>query len=74
VAWRVLEGPAKGRSGLENTYAALPAGEDVVAVSYLGSQGFTLTVVLNFRNHTLVGFASNEKDWHPVRGSFEVVG
>ena len=74
VAWRVLEGPAKGRSGLENTYAALPAGDDVYAVSYLGSQGFTLTTVLNFRERTLVGFASNEREWHALRGTFEIVG
>ena len=32
-----------------------------------------LTVVLNFRDHTMAGFASSAKDWHPLRGNFEVV-
>jgi hypothetical protein len=28
-------------------------------------------VVLNFDDHRLVGFASNDKQWFPVKGSFE---
>ena len=31
-----------------------------------------LTVVLNFGDKQLVGFASSAKDWHPVRGTFQV--
>jgi hypothetical protein len=30
-------------------------------------------VVLNFRDHGLVGFASNDKQWYPVKGTFEAV-
>jgi hypothetical protein len=30
-------------------------------------------VVLNFAEHTVTGFASSSKDWHPVQGTFEVV-
>jgi hypothetical protein len=41
-------------------------------VSYLAASGYTLTVVLNFRDHRMVGFASSSKDWHPVQGTFEV--
>jgi hypothetical protein len=54
-------------------YAAMEAAEGVYAVSYLAPSGYTLTVVLNFRDQTMVGFASSAKDWHPVRGRFEPV-
>jgi hypothetical protein len=62
-------GPAKERP----EYAAVRVADDVYAVSYLASSGYTLTVVLNFRDHTMAGFASSAKDWHPVRGNFEVI-
>jgi len=55
-------------------YRALKAGDDVHLVSYLATSGYTLTVALNVRDRTMVGFASNAKEWHPLRGTFEVVG
>jgi hypothetical protein len=54
-------------------YAATRIADQIYAVSYLAPSGYTLTVVLNFGDHQLVGFASSAKDWHPVRGSFQVV-
>ena len=48
-------------------YGAFKAAEDVYAVSYLSAAGYTLTVVLNLKNQQLVGFASGEKMWEPVR-------
>ena len=47
--------------------------DDVHAVSYLAKSGNTLTVVLNLADKTLVGFASNDKQWFPVKGTFETV-
>ncbi len=82
VQWRQVDEKAKGapkgdkpKSEAESPeYSALKAGEDVVAVSYQsGKSGYTLTVVLNFKDHNMVGFASGAKDWHPLRGTFEVV-
>jgi hypothetical protein len=46
---------------------------DIYAVSYLGSSGYTLTVVLDFETNALVSFASNEKELSQHRGTFEVV-
>jgi hypothetical protein len=43
------------------------------AVSYLAESGHTLTVVLDFANHRATGFASSEKTWHQLSGTFEVV-
>lgn len=81
------EGPTKGKThehvfhedgtvewgGKERVpYEAMRAGDDVYVVSYLSTSGNTLTVALNFRDRTQVGFASNAKGWYPVRGTFEI--
>jgi hypothetical protein len=54
-------------------YAAVRVADEIYAVSYLAASGYTLTVVLNFREKRIVGFASSSKDWHPVQGTFQVV-
>jgi len=54
-------------------YAAMRAADGAYAVSYLSGSGYTLTVVLNLADKTLVGFASNDKQWFPVKGTFETV-
>lgn len=71
VTWRVLEPGAQGMSGSEAKYHASEVGEGVYAVSYLAGSGYTLTVVLDYRNGRLVAFASNEKELTVQRGSFE---
>jgi hypothetical protein len=79
VEWH--DAPPKGSSQPQQAsrpkerpeYAALPVADDIYAVSYLSTSGYTLTVVLNFRDHRMVGFASGAKDWYPVQGTFEVV-
>ena len=43
-------------------------------ISYLAASGYTLTVVLNFRNHRVIGFASNEEAWYRQQGTFTLVG
>ena len=54
-------------------YGTFQVTDDVEVVSYLSSSGYALTVVLNFETGELVGFASNDKSWYPVQGTFEVV-
>jgi hypothetical protein len=83
VEWHDSPGPQKGpptdRQPKEASpkekpeYAAIKVADDIYAVSYLAASGYTLTVVLNFRDHKTVGFASSSKDWHQVLGTFEVV-
>jgi hypothetical protein len=46
---------------------------DIYALSYLGSSGYTLTVILDFETNALVSFASNEKELSQSKGTFEVV-
>jgi MoaF N-terminal domain len=83
VEWHDTPGPQKGRptdtqqkgalAKEKPEYAAIRVADDIYAVSYLAPSGYTLTVVLNFREQRTVGFASSSKDWHPVQGTFEVV-
>jgi len=73
VEWRGIDGSQKGEPPKERPeYAAIKVADDIYAVSYLAPSGYTLTVVLNFREHRTVGFASGAKDWYPVQGTFEV--
>jgi phenolic acid decarboxylase len=74
VEWYDAGGAGKGGAAKERPpYAAVEVADGVYAVSYLAPSGYTLTVVLNFRDQKVVGFASSAKDWHLVRGTFEMV-
>lgn len=73
VKYRMLDGAAKGKMTREKKYEVARLNADTYAVSYLGSSGYTLTVVLDFRKGRLVAFASNEKSLIPQHGKFEVV-
>jgi hypothetical protein len=68
--------PSAGRQGQppeKPAYAAIKVADQAYMVSYLAGSGYTLTVVLNFRDQQLIGFASGAKEWYPLRGTFEVV-
>ena len=82
VEWRdpeQAEAPPSGggvqprRAPERPVYAAIEVAEQAYLVSYLAASGYTLTVVLNFRDQQLIGFASGAKEWFPIRGTFEVV-
>ena len=77
VEWHAIDEPKKGGAAKDDAtkekpdqskYAALKVADSIYAAS-----GYTLTTVLNFHDHKLFGFASNEKTWSPVQGKFEVV-
>ena len=82
VRFRMVGGDAsssegKGAQGDESRRAPEPRYEiatirdDVAAVSYLGSGGYTLTTVLDFKTKKLVAFSSNEKGVSVQHGTFE---
>lgn len=81
VEWRdagqseqfAAENPPRQAAKERPPYAAMKAAADIYAVSYLASSGYTLTVVLNFQDQSIVGFASGAKEWYPLRGRLEVV-
>ena len=71
VEYRKVVDSGEGKFTREKLYAALPVSDDAEVVSYLAASGYTLTAVLNFRDKTIVGFASNDKQWFPIKGRFE---
>lgn len=85
VEWHSIETGAKAKPAAESSgtkaakkpdkpqYAAMKVTDDICVVSYLAQSGYTLTVVLNFVDNSTVAIASNEKDWLPAHGSFEVM-
>jgi hypothetical protein len=74
VEWHDSKATPKAEPAKERPkYAASKVTDDIYAVSYLAPSGYTLTVVLNFRDHKMVGFASGAKEWYPVQGTFEIV-
>ena len=73
IVWRALDGAYKGASRREKAYGAVRVNDQTWAVSYLAESGHTLTVVLNLANHQATGFASNDKTWQQISGTFEVM-
>ena len=66
--------PAAGsETGPGTKYASFQIAPNMHLVSYLSNHGYTLTVAMNLDNKQLHGFASNDKEWHPVKGTVEVV-
>jgi hypothetical protein len=82
VAFRTVDGDApadksangaEGKKAPDAKYEIASAGEDVGAVSYVGSGGYTLTTLLDFKTKKLVAFSSNEKGVSVQHGTFEYV-
>ena len=73
IVWRAVDGPYKGASRQEKHYGAVRIDNQTWAVSYLAESGHTLTVVLDFADHRATGFASDDKTWHQLSGTFEEV-
>lgn len=75
VDWRSVEATAATEDASRNErpeYFAADVGTTASFVSYLSSSGFTLSVVLDFDTRTIVGVASNGRQWVPVRGRLEI--
>ena len=73
VTWRILDGEYKGATRTEKLYASVRINETTWAISYLSASGHTLTVILNFEDGQAIAFGSNDKSWHLLHGTFEVV-
>jgi len=71
VTFREVGGGKESKPTSAKKCEVATVGEDVYAVSYLASSGYTLTTVLDYRTGKLVAFASNEKELTPQTGRFE---
>ena len=73
VEFRKLGGDAaKGKPTHEKKYASFEVAPEIHLVSYLAESGYTLTIAMNLNTGRIYGFASNDKEWHPVSGTLEV--
>src|SRR4029077_6603339 len=72
VSYRMLGGDKESALTPAKKCEIAHVAPDIYAISYLGSSGYTLTVVLDFETHALVSFASNEKELSQQKGTFEV--
>jgi hypothetical protein len=72
VTWRILDGQHKGASAREKAYGAVKVNDKTWAISYLAASGHTLTVVLSLDDGAAFAFASNEKSWDQLQGTFEM--
>ena len=61
---------AADEKSAETKYETAAIREDIWAVSYLSSRGYTLTAVLDFKTKKLVAFSSNEKMLAMQQGTF----
>jgi molybdenum cofactor biosynthesis protein MoaF len=75
VEFRKLDeaGVAKGKPTHEKRYGSFEVAPEVHLASYLAASGYTLTVAMNLATGRIFGFASNDKEWHPVAGTVEIV-
>ena len=73
VSFVKLDGDRKGEPKREKKYGSFEVSKGVELVSYLSDSGYTLTVAMNLDDRRIYGFASNDKEWHPVSGTLEVV-
>jgi hypothetical protein len=79
VTFRIVGGDASPRSATpdesknapEPKYEVAMIREDLAAVSYLGTGGYTLTTILDFKTKKLVSFSSNETAVSVQHGTFE---
>ena len=74
VTFREVGGDPNAKPGSADLYQVASLGHDIHALSYLASNGYTLTVVLDYRTMKLVAFASNDKSLTQQQGSFELLG
>lgn len=74
LTFREVGGDPNAKPGSVDHYHVASLGNDVHTLSYLSGNGYTLTVVMDYRTLKLVAFASNESSLIMQHGSFELLG
>ena len=74
VVWRAVDTNDPHAALKREVHSGVaPISDDVALVSYLASNGFTLTVALNFATLQMSGIASNGEIWTTQKGVFELL-
>lgn len=70
LLWKGIAGGMKGKHDTEKMYSAREISSNVQLVSWQEKSGYTVTIVLNFSDHSCHGVVSNGKEWYPLDGTF----
>jgi hypothetical protein len=70
---RAVNGRQKGSAQEGRKYESTRVDKDLYTVSYRTAAGATMTLLLNFKTRTLLGFSSDSEGWYPSRGTFAVM-
>jgi hypothetical protein len=70
---RAVNGRRTESARVERKYESTRMEQDLYTVSYRTAAGATVTVFLNFKKGTLLGFSSDSEGWYPSRGTFAVM-
>ncbi len=73
MLFRAVNGRRKGLAQDERKYESTRVDPDLYTVSYRTAAGATVTLFLNFKDRTLLGFSSDSEGWYPSRGTFAVM-
>ena len=71
VSYAQIESSRPAKYTTAKQYGAFEVAPDCFIVSYLDNSGYALSVVLNFKDHRMHGFATTNTQWYPVQGRFE---
>lgn len=74
VVFVEADGDPNAKPGSADQYQVASISQDIHTFSYLSGNGYTLTVVLDYKTMKLVAFASNENSLTLQQGTFELLG
>ena len=74
VTFREIGADPNAKPGSADQYQVASLGQDIHTLAYRSGNGYTLTVVLDYKTMKLVAFASNESSLIMQHGSFELLG
>jgi hypothetical protein len=73
LTWQALGAEATGSPSDELPYEVAPLGRNGCVVSYLGDNGQTSTIALDFETQLLVAFISTATSLTMQHGTFEII-
>jgi hypothetical protein len=73
MSYAAVRGDRPARYRTLQQYGALDIAPDVCLVSFMDSEGRTLSFAMNFANGRAQGFASMGANWQPIQGKFEAL-
>lgn len=71
VSWKITAGPDAGNTATANVYNVQQVANDVFVVSWLQTDGYTVSITINMTTKKIYGAVSARDEWYPVSGTLE---